>query len=84
VRFYQQIAYAKWKVVCEIEKELSISPFTDEWNIYRNEKRFFTFGPSNLEQVIPGSIFITTFLYSLYWLVEYGIRFWQTVTTGQS
>lgn len=68
VRFYQELARAKWDVVHEIEKGLVFAPFTTEWKCYKRIKRPFTFGPSTLEQIIPALIFIFSFGYGAIWL----------------
>ena len=68
VRFYQQLANAKWKVIHEIEGHLVYQPFKREWELYKKNKGAFTFGPSALEQVIPALIFIATAIYGLAWV----------------
>jgi hypothetical protein len=60
------LAKAKWEVIQEIEEKLDFAPFTKEWDIYYSRKDAFTFGPSTLEQIIPGAIFIATLIYILY------------------
>jgi hypothetical protein len=70
VRFYQNLAKAKWEVVHEIESKLPFAPFTREWDLYKNERHFFTFGPSTLEQIIPAIVFIGTFGYAVMWLLS--------------
>lgn len=66
VRFYQQLANAKWDVVHEIEAELAYAPFTREWQLYNASKGRFTFGPSTLEQVIPAVVFCASGAYGLW------------------
>jgi hypothetical protein len=68
VRFYKQLANAKWAVVHEIERELPFAPFRREWELYKGQKARFTFGPSTLEQVVPALIFIASSAYGLIWL----------------
>jgi len=68
VRFYQQLASAKWQVIHEIEDNLIFKPFKREWEIYNKEKGYFTFGPSTLEQIIPALIFISTLIYCFIWI----------------
>lgn len=70
VRFYQQLADAKWKVIHEIEDRLAYQPFKREWELYKQNKGPVTFGPSTLEQVIPALIFLATAIYGLIWLVR--------------
>jgi hypothetical protein len=60
VRYYQQLAKAKWLVIHEIELQLPYAPFTREWELYKAKRGWFTFGPSTLEQVIPAIIFIVS------------------------
>lgn len=67
VRFYQNLAKAKWDVVHEIESMLIYAPFKREWEIYKSEKHLLSFGPSTLEQIIPALIFTSTFIYTLAW-----------------
>lgn len=69
VRFYQQLANAKWKVIHEIEEHLTYQPFKREWDLYKKDKGAFTFGPSALEQVIPAMIFLATSVYGGMWLI---------------
>jgi hypothetical protein len=71
VRFYKQLANAKWKVVHEIEVKLPYAPFTREWQLYKTQKHRFTFGPSTLEQVIPALIFCSAALYGLALLISF-------------
>lgn len=66
VRFYQKLAEAKWTVVQEIEAQLPCAPFTREWELYKSKQHGFTFGPSTLEQIIPGLIFCGSAAYGLY------------------
>jgi hypothetical protein len=70
VRFYKQLANAKWAVVHEIERELPCAPFTREWELYKAGKAHFTFGPSTLEQVVPALIFIASAIYGAIWLLH--------------
>lgn len=70
VRFYQQLANAKWKVIHEIEGHLPYQPFKREWELYKGNKGPFTFGPSTLEQVIPALIFSATAVYGLVWVIR--------------
>lgn len=70
VRFYQQLAKAKWEVIHEIEQSLPYQPFKREWELYKNTKGPFTFGPSKLEQIIPAAIFIFSFFYGAVWIVQ--------------
>lgn len=74
VRFYQQIAIAKWQVIHEIEDSLAYQPFKREWHLYKQHKGPFTFGPSTLEQVIPAIIFLATAVYGIYWSVSFLCR----------
>jgi hypothetical protein len=70
VRYYKQLANAKWTVVHEIEAQLPYAPFKREWELYKACKGRFTFGPSTLEQVVPALIFLASTLYGLVWLVR--------------
>lgn len=69
VRYYQQLAKAKWDVIHEIEDKLCFQPFKREWELYKTRKSPFTFGPSTLEQVVPALIFIASAAYGLMWLI---------------
>lgn len=68
VRYYQQLAKAKWDVIHEIEERLCFQPFKREWQLYKNRKKPFTFGPSTLEQVVPALLFVSSLAYGLVWL----------------
>lgn len=68
VRFYKQLANAKWAVVHDLESQLPYAPFKREWELYKANKSRFTFGPSTLEQVIPALIFVASSIYGLVWL----------------
>lgn len=70
VRYYQQLAKAKWDVIHEIEGRLVFQPFKREWQLYKQRKKPFTFGPSTLEQIVPASIFVGSCAYGLYWLLD--------------
>jgi hypothetical protein len=70
VRFYQELARAKWDVIHDIEKSLAYAPFTREWECFERIKRPFTFGPSTLEQIIPALIFLFSLVYGLVWIVQ--------------
>jgi hypothetical protein len=70
VRYYQQLAKAKWTVIHEIETQLSHAPFTREWELYKARKGRFTFGPSTLEQIVPASIFVASAIYGVAWLLS--------------
>ena len=70
VRYYQQLAKAKWTVIHEIENELAYQPFKREWELYKDQKGKFTFGPSTLEQVIPAIIFFGSAAYGTVWLTS--------------
>lgn len=70
VRYYQQLAKAKWTVIHEIEEELAFKPFKREWQLYKDHKQGFTFGPSTLEQVIPALIFLASTAYGAIWVVR--------------
>ena len=67
VRYYQQLAKAKWTVIHEIEDELAFQPFKREWHLYKKCKQRFTFGPSALEQVVPALIFFASAIYGVIW-----------------
>ena len=69
VRYYQQLAKAKWDVIHEIEDKLAYQPFKREWELYKARKGRFTFGPSTLEQVIPALIFSAAATYGAGWSV---------------
>lgn len=69
VRFYQQLAKAKWEVVQEIERSLPYQPFTREWALFKKARGPLAFGPSTIEQIIPALIFIATATYIVLWLV---------------
>lgn len=69
VRYYQQLAKAKWEVIGEIEDSLTFQPFKREWQLYKTRKHPLTFGPSTLEQVIPGLILCASTVYGLGWLI---------------
>lgn len=68
VRFYQELARAKWDVIHDIEKSLAYAPFTKEWECFKKIKRPFTFGPSTLEQIIPALIFVFSLVYGIVWV----------------
>lgn len=70
VRYYQQLAKAKWAVIHEIENELQFQPFKREWQLYQERKQRFTFGPSTVEQVVPALIFLAAAFYGLTWLIR--------------
>jgi hypothetical protein len=70
VRFYKQLANAKWAVVHEIEAQLPYAPFTREWELYKAKKARFTFGPSSLEQVAPALIFLASTIYGIIWILR--------------
>jgi len=70
VRYYQQLAKAKWTVIHEIEEQLTCQPFKREWELYKTRRSPFTFGPSTLEQVVPAVIFIASAVYGLIWLIS--------------
>jgi hypothetical protein len=70
VRYYKQLANAKWAVVHEIEAELPFAPFKREWDLYKTQKGWLTFGPSTLEQVIPALIFCAAAAYALVWFIS--------------
>lgn len=67
VRFYQNLAVAKWKVILEIEDKLYFQPFKREWELYKSEKHSLSFGPSTLEQIVPAFIFVGTLIYTIAW-----------------
>jgi hypothetical protein len=71
VRYYKQLANAKWAVVHEIEAELPYAPFTREWQLYKSKKGWFTFGPSTLEQIVPALIFLASAIYGAAWLLGF-------------
>jgi len=68
VRYYKQLANAKWTVVHEIEAQLPYAPFKREWELYKARKAPFTFGPSTLEQIVPCLIFLGSAAYGFAWL----------------
>lgn len=68
VRYYKQLANAKWAVVHEIEAQLPYAPFTREWELYKKCKDRFTFGPSTLEQVVPAVTFVAAAIYGVLWV----------------
>jgi hypothetical protein len=70
VRFYQQLANAKWKVIHELEEHFAYKPFKREWELYKRDKGLFTFGPSTLEQIIPALIFLGTAAYGVIWMAH--------------
>ena len=70
VRFYQQLAKWKWKVVEEIEVELAAKPFTREWELFKKCRGPLAFGPSTLEQVIPALVFMGTVIYILIYVMR--------------
>jgi hypothetical protein len=70
VRYYQQLARAKWDVIHDIEEKLIYAPFKREWECYKRIKGPFTFGPSTLEQIIPAIIFLSSFLFGVAWLAQ--------------
>lgn len=70
VRYYQQLAKAKWTVIHEIEEELAYQPFKREWQIYKECKGRFTFGPSALEQIVPALIFLASAACASIWLIR--------------
>lgn len=70
VRYYQQLAKAKWIVIHEIEEELAFQPFKKEWQLYKKNKDPFTFGPSTLEQIVPALVFLITTAYGFVCLWE--------------
>lgn len=70
VRYYQQLAKAKWAVIQEMEAQLPYAPFTREWQLYKAKKGPFTFGPSTLEQIIPGLIFVASASYGIIWMIS--------------
>lgn len=70
VRYYQQLAKAKWDVIHEIEDSLAYQPFKREWQIYKAQKRPFTFGPSMLEQIIPALIFCGALAHGTIWAIS--------------
>lgn len=74
VRYYQQLAKAKWDVIHEIEDRLAFQPFKREWQLYKQRKKPFTFGPSTLEQIVPAAIFVGSSAYGLNWLLNQVIR----------
>jgi hypothetical protein len=70
VRYYQQLAKAKWEVIHEIEDKLAFQPFKREWTIYKERKHPFTFGPSTLEQIIPALIFLASAATGIAWVLS--------------
>ena len=70
VRFYQQLARWKWKVVQEIEEELCFQPFTREWALFRECRGILAFGPSTLEQFIPALVFLATLGYVVVYVIR--------------
>lgn len=74
VRYYQQLAKSKWAVIHEIEERLPYAPFTKEWQLHKANKSFFTFGPSTLEQVLPGLIFCAAAIYGAEWAADHLLR----------
>lgn len=70
IRYFKNLAKAKFKVIDELEDTFEIKPFKHEWEYYKKEKSVLRLGLTQLELIIPAFIFIISSTYVAYWLFQ--------------
>lgn len=50
---YRSLSAVKYKIIGEIEEKLPVKPLSYEWTLIRKEKKYFYYGNSKLEIMIP-------------------------------
>lgn len=68
LKYFRSLAKAKFKVIESLESQLEFKPFSTEWEHYNNDGDGLKFGLTQLEVIIPISIFTLNILYIFYWL----------------
>ncbi len=66
IKYFRNLAKAKFKVIEELEKDFEIKPFGREWEYYKMEKGGLKIGLTHLELIIPIVIFTASSIYVLY------------------
>ncbi len=68
IRYFRNLAKAKFKVIAELESDFDIKPFEREWEYYKLERGGFKIGLTHLELIIPIVIFSISSAYIIYYL----------------
>jgi len=66
IRYFRNLAKAKFKVISEFEENFEIKPFFREWKYYKQEKGGLKIGLTHLELIIPITIFVVSISYIVY------------------
>lgn len=70
IRYFRNLAKAKFIVIADLESNFEIKPFTKEWEYYKQEKGRLKIGLTHLELIIPIVIFYSSTAYVLYWMFQ--------------
>lgn len=63
---YMKLNDVKYKIINKIEEKLPISPYSYEWSLLEDDKRYRRF--THLERILPW-LFITLYIICIFWQV---------------
>ena len=69
VWYFRKLAQAKFAVIAEIEKNLVLAAFKQEWGHFRGKNCSFKLSLTYLEMVVPVFAIFGSIGYILYWLI---------------
>ncbi len=75
IKYFRNLAKAKFKVIEELENDFVIKPFAKEWEFYKSGGSRFKISLTHIELIIPVMIFIVSTLYVLYSFYQF-IKLW--------
>ena len=64
IESYKKLSSVKYHIVNEIENQLPLKPFTYEWEMLNNEKKYL--GLTKIEKVLPW-LFIVMYIIAILW-----------------
>jgi len=75
IKYFRNLAKAKFKVIEELENDFFIKPFAKEWEFYKSAGSRFRISLTHIELIIPATIFVVSTSYVLYSLYQF-IKLW--------
>lgn len=66
VKYFRNLAQAKFKVIAELEKDFPIAPFKIEWEKFKRRRNLISL--THLEMVVPTLVFILATIYIIFWM----------------
>ncbi|MDE0251002.1 MAG: hypothetical protein OXK72_08375 [Gammaproteobacteria bacterium] len=69
VLYFRRLAQAKFAVIAEIEQNLVLAAFKQEWRYFKGRNCYFKLSLTYLEMVVPTGACLISASYILYWSV---------------